>query len=43
MILNILAKIPAQMSPLFGQIAFWGGIVLLYGIFKYFGWRIGGK
>ena len=40
MILSVLAGIPAQMSPLFGWGAFFGGIVALLGIFKYFGWRI---
>ena len=40
MILNVLAAIPAQMSPLFGWGAFFGGIAALLGIFKYFSWRI---
>ena len=40
MILNVFAAIPVQMSPLFGWGAFFGGIVALLGIFRYFSWRI---
>ena len=29
-----------RMTPFEGQLLFWGGIVLLLGIFKYFSWRI---
>ena len=40
MILRVLAGIPAQMSPLFGWVAFFGGVAVLLGIFRYFSWRI---